>query len=505
MRHSVLLFALLSSAGALTAQTIQLARTGGTLGKPLTVTLSGTPKLGFLLLTSLNAGPTPLKILDASDPRVLEAGLDLLPLLLVGATGPGPLPIGFPLPGDPGLSGKTLHFHAFLFPGANRFAGPLSNPLRQTLGTGNTWVARGKVFAEARALTAIAPLAGNGYLLAGGGAGNLLGARGLITSEIFDADRQLFRQGPKMSTPRALHHAVALADGRVLVVGGVNSLGVPLRTCELYDPKTNTFTPTGSMRLARAGHTADLLPSGNVLVTGGTTNLTDAVQAINNAQRSTEIYDAKSGTWSNGPNLSRPRLAHVAVPLLNGRILITGGATYTTFIIKIPSITSTCELYDPSGNSFSGTGSMPNPRAAHALTMLKDGKVLASGGARLQSITNIVTIANAATFDPASGGRWTATASSMRIARAIHATALLPDGRVLVIGGATGSLTAPGSTARCDFFHPLSRSFTAAPDLGTGRAAAAALLLPAGQVFVAGGGGGVGNQALPTGEMYFVP
>jgi len=497
-------FSTLALAASLPAQTIALARTGGTLGKPVTVTVTGTQAQAFLMLPSLNAGPTPLSLLDPKDPRSLEAGLDLLPLAFAGVLGGAPLKVGYPIPNVASLSGQTLHFQAFLFPGKTYVAGNLSNPIRQTLGAGNTWVNRGTVLAEARALAGVSPLAGGRYLLSGGGSGNLLSSRGLATSELYDADRQRFTKGPNLITARALHGAVTLKDGRVLIVGGVDTLGNPLRSCEIYDPKTSSFKTTGSLRIARAGHTTDLLPNGRVLVTGGTSNFTDALNAINATERSTEIYNPATGTWSNGPNMSVPRLVHASIALSNGNILLTGGATWTLlFIIKIPGITNSCEIYNPSSNSFSSTGSMPSSRAGHVLTRLANGDVLVSGGASFQSITNISIISNAATYN-VSAGKWTPTANTMTIARAGQATALLPDNRVLIIGGATGSLTTPGSTARCDFYDPSTRRFSPAPALSVARAGAHALMLPEGQVFVAGGGGGTNNVALSSGEMYFI-
>ncbi len=74
-----------------------------------------------------------------------------------------------------------------------------------------------------------------------------------------------------MSTARYAHTATLLADGRVLVAGGIGAEGeVP--TVDVYDPATNTWTPARSMSTARRGHTATLLDGGQVLVTGGLTS-----------------------------------------------------------------------------------------------------------------------------------------------------------------------------------------------------------------------------------------
>src|SRR5260370_40275049 len=77
-----------------------------------------------------------------------------------------------------------------------------------------------------------------------------------------------------MTVGRFAHTAVLLADGRVLVVGGVpfnfSCADPPISTsAELYDPATGTWTSTGSLSVGRASAVAVGLADGRVLVAGG--------------------------------------------------------------------------------------------------------------------------------------------------------------------------------------------------------------------------------------------
>jgi N-acetylneuraminic acid mutarotase len=98
-----------------------------------------------------------------------------------------------------------------------------------------------------------------------------------------------------MNQQRGDHTATLLADGKVLVVGGIGPVPgmalefkAALSNAELYDPASGTWTQLASqMATERYYHTATLLPDGKVLIAGGLT--TDQRRII--GRSSTELYD----------------------------------------------------------------------------------------------------------------------------------------------------------------------------------------------------------------------
>ncbi|MBO4122178.1 putative Ig domain-containing protein [Cupriavidus gilardii] len=80
-----------------------------------------------------------------------------------------------------------------------------------------------------------------------------------------------------MNAARALATMTRLADGRVLVAGGGNS--VRLASAEIYNPDANVWTVAASMSVARSAGAATLLLDGSVLMVGGSSNSSlDAVE-----------------------------------------------------------------------------------------------------------------------------------------------------------------------------------------------------------------------------------
>ena len=220
-----------------------------------------------------------------------------------------------------------------------------------------------------------------------------------------------------MNTARAVHTATPLPDGRILLAGGTADRDA---SAEIFDLESGEFAPAALMTTTRQSHTATVLPDGRVLLAGG-------YGPGNVYLASTEIYDPASGAFAPAGEMTTARAGHVAVALSGGRILLAGGVgTGWTFL-------ASAEIYDPATGSFASTGSMSVPRESHSAVRLADGRVLVIGGHRGRR-ANIELFTSAEIYDPEAGTF--SPAGDMNVRRHKHDAELLPDGRVLITGGA---------------------------------------------------------------------
>ena len=179
-----------------------------------------------------------------------------------------------------------------------------------------------------------------------------------------------------------------------------------------------------------------------------------------------------------------PRTSHICVALGKDLILIAGGSSGSG------GPTSSAELYTPSTNSWSTTGSMRTARTNAAAILLPDGKVLVTGGETSGQIANSLEI-----FDPNEGG-FRLAAGVLSSPRARHAIAALPDGRVLLAGGYDGNQQLDS----VDIFDPATESVRSAGFMNTRRSDLTATSLSGGRVLLAGGTDGTADLA--TAELF---
>jgi len=236
--------------------------------------------------------------------------------------------------------------------------------------------------------------------------------------EIYDPATGTFGPAADMATPRILHTATLLNDGRVLVAGGIGEpkkkgdQGKVLSSAELYDPATNTWTATGDMSMPRGYHTATLLADGRVLIAGGLSNSDGLSSADANdlAPTSAEIYDPASGTFSAAGTLVAGRVGHTATLLPNGHVLLAGGYDRAS---KTQPFSVSAESFDPATGTSTATGDMTTGLAFHAAALAPDGRVVLVGlpyetmqadiGKGSTGASDIDLLSSAQIYDPATG------------------------------------------------------------------------------------------------------
>ena len=222
------------------------------------------------------------------------------------------------------------------------------------------------------------------------------------------------------------------------------------------------------MNQARQNATATRLTGGKVLITGG----------FNSAfLNSAEIYNSSGGSFSyTQGTMSAAREGHAATLLADGRVLITGGCNNSnTAEVKCDNFLSTADIYDPVAGSFSQTGSMTTPRKNHTTTLLPDGKVLIVGGS-----DGVNTLASAEIYDPGTGKF--SQAGRLTDARKFHTASQLPDGKVLIAGG-----EAVQPLSSMEVYDPSSGVFSVASPMSAPKSKHAATLLADGTVLLFGG------------------
>jgi N-acetylneuraminic acid mutarotase len=128
-------------------------------------------------------------------------------------------------------------------------------------------------------------------------------------------------------------------------------------------------------------------------------------------------------------------------------------------------------------------------RLEHTATLLPNGKVLIVGGFN----GGIAYLSSVEMFDPANGA-WT-TIASLGTARALHTATLLPNGKVLAVGGYNGA-----RLSSTELYDPVSGTWSASGTLHTARSNHSATLLANGKILVAGGYNGSTYQT--NAEIY---
>jgi N-acetylneuraminic acid mutarotase len=255
---------------------------------------------------------------------------------------------------------------------------------------------------------------------------------------------------------------IAVTDNAPLSPQGVPVTG--------YGGGPDAWVPVGPMTAAREHFTSTLLANGEVLLAGGQTETA-------NSLASAELYNPATRSFSATGSLHTARSYPAAARLRGGEVLIAGGLS-SNFIS-----TATAELYNPATGAWTVTA--PMHTASYGLTAitLQDGSVL---------VTGFGGTTPAEVYDPATA-TWTDTGPQAISEGNFPTATLLQNGQVLMAGG---------YNTATELYNPATNDWTATGSMSTARQDAAAVLLPDGDVLVAGGEVPDGGASLATAELY---
>lgn len=243
---------------------------------------------------------------------------------------------------------------------------------------------------------------------------------------IYNGRTNAWTQGADMPGGRN-HHAVALLDGKLYVLGGYNfsccgNYPWPYGNTNnwRYDPKSNAWTVLAPIpRRMGAGMAAAF--EGRIYVFAGTDT------GAFNSNGSVQEYDPATDTWRSRASMRNAR-EHVKGAVVDSLIYLIGGHQKPEATkINQPSV----EAYSPRGNRWYDKGNMPVPRGGIGAAYL-GGKIYVFGGEGANySLFNRVD-----QYDPATGA-W-ALVNSTPSGGGIHGLAtMVMGGRIHLVGGAS--------------------------------------------------------------------
>jgi len=231
---------------------------------------------------------------------------------------------------------------------------------------------------------------------------------------------------------RAYHTITYIGNNTILLAGGYDSVNTYSNVfwgTVNTEVQTISWGDSNTVQLPgiRFRHSMTLLNDGRLLLVGGTGTLT----AHSNVYLGT--IGNQTIDWVESTTLGTGRYAHETVQLPTGQILVIGGYTGAGALanVAIGSISGNAISWHVSANN-----NLPLSIYHHSACVLRDGRVLITGGLDSGGI-----VRDTVYFGQVLGNGviWTSGTTPLSIPQCYHKMITLYDGRVLYLGGETGS------------------------------------------------------------------
>jgi hypothetical protein len=213
---------------------------------------------------------------------------------------------------------------------------------------------------------------------------------------------------------------IASATSVLLADGRRLLLGGGTARAALWDGET--LVEIAPMPEPRRDATANLLPDGRVLIAGGIAGEDEDEGAFLAA--STLLWSVDDG-FTPGPPLATPRVWHTATTLLDGDVLVIGGDDDGSGMFPV----ATAERFVVAEGRWRPAGELRVARSAHSADLLPDGRVIVIGGEDIDlGTTDVIEI-----WDELVGGF--VDGGALAQSRHGHEVQVLSANEVLVSGG----------------------------------------------------------------------
>lgn len=228
--------------------------------------------------------------------------------------------------------------------------------------------------------------------------------------------------------------------GLILVAGGTTSYfhsENALGDAFLWDPDAQEAVSQIALKKKRFYHQAVENQAGQILLIGGFARANEGYIGL---ETSVEIVDPETGETSLAVGDTRAGYGWTAAADIGSDgVLFCGG------IADMPggwSGTDACDLISNSGEIQGGVVTLPDSLMMASLAPLGDGKALLTGGLVTTGVDEVLGNVSLSATNAAwiyDNGTLTEVTDGMHVARAAHGSAALPDGKVLIFGGITGT------------------------------------------------------------------
>jgi len=288
----------------------------------------------------------------------------------------------------------------------------------------------------------------------------------------------------------------SLPDGRLLVVGGYGGLttgNLGIVDTDIFDPATNGWSRVADMHVPRWYPSVTELPDGRYVAISG--NSTAATVWADTP----EVYDPTTNAWTLLSKVSTSGVHEDEYPfsylLPSGKVFTIGPNEDDSFLLDVDA-----QTWTPVG----GDSGVHNGSSV----MYLPGKVLYSGGG-VNINASDPSYATTSVIDLTAANPTWQQVAPMHDNRVYHTLTMLPDGKVLAVGGSadTDQAVVTSGVLQTEIWDPATRTWTVGSSMAAARNYhSTALLMPDGRVLVAGGGHSFGpNGGAQYSAQYYSP